>query len=136
MIRLEHHPSGRQLAVFGLLWLVLFGVLGGVAWWKTGALVRACVWWAVGTAVPAAGLVWPGVLRIVYVLATYASFPIGLVVSYLILAVVYYFVLTPIGIVLRLTGYDPMQRRFHRGAETYWTPREQEKTAESYFKQF
>ena len=75
-------------------------------------------------------------LRIVFLLASYATFPIGFVVSYVILAVVYYLVLTPIGLVLRLTGYDPMQRRFDRNAKTYWTPREQEESTEQYFRQF
>ena len=50
--------------------------------------------------------------------------------------VIYYIVLTPIGLFLRLTGYDPMQRRFDRAAKTYWTPREQEEKTKRYFQQF
>jgi len=136
MIRIEHNPTRRQLTVFGLLWLAFFGLFGGMSWWKTGLLAEAGVFWAIGAALPALGLVWPGVLRIVYLAASYATFPIGFVVSYVILAVVYYLVLTPIGLVSRLTGYDPMQRRFDRSAKTYWTPREPEETTERYFKQF
>ena len=136
MIRIEHNPTRRQLTVFRLLWLVLFGVFGGMSWWKTGLLAEAGVFWAIGAALPALGLVWPGVLRIVFLGASYATFPIGFVVSYIILAVVYYLVLTPIGLVSRLTGYDPMQRRFDRNAQTYWTPREPEEDTERYFKQF
>ncbi len=136
MIRIEHNPSRRQLAVFGLMWLVFFGILGGMAWWRTGSFVSAGGFWATGALVPALGLVRPGVLRIIYLAAAYATFPIGFVVSYIILAVVYYFVLTPIGLVLRLTGYDPMQRRFDRTAKTYWLPREQDESTEKYFRQF
>jgi len=136
MIRIEHNPTRRQLTVFGLLWLVLFGVFGGMSWWKTGAFAEAGVFWAIGAAIPALGLVWPGVLRIVFLGASYATFPIGFVVSYVILAVVYYLVLTPIGLVSRLTGYDPMHRRFDRSAKTYWTTREQDNTTQRYFKQF
>jgi hypothetical protein len=136
MIRIEHNPTGRQLAVFGLLWFLFFSILGGMAWWRTGSLVTAGWFWAIGTLVPALGLVWPEVLRIVYVLASYTTFPIGFVISYIILVVVYYLVLTPIGLIMRLTGYDPMQRRFDRGAKTYWSPREQDETTEQYFRQF
>ena len=136
MIRIEHDPSRRQLFVFGLLWLVFFGILGGMSWWRTGSFGTAGTFWAIGAAIPAAGLVWPGVLRIVYLLASYATFPIGFVVSYVILAVVYYLVLTPIGIVLRLAGKDPIQRRFDRGAKTYWTTRESDNASERYFRQF
>jgi hypothetical protein len=136
MIRIEHNPSRRQLTVFGLLWLVFFGILGATAWWKNGSFVAPSVFWAIGTLVPALGLIWPEVLRIVYLLATYVSFPIGFVVSYVILAVVYYIVLTPIGLIMRLFGYDPMQRSFDHSAKTYWSPRKQDESTEQYFRQF
>jgi ABC-type uncharacterized transport system permease subunit len=82
------------------------------------------------------GLVSPGLLRIVYLGMIYATLPIGIVVSYVILAATYYLVLTPIGLVLRLCGYDPMQRRFDREAKTYWVPREEEAKMDHVFRQF
>ena len=136
MIRIERNPSRRQLSVFGLLWLAFFGVFGVTSWWKTGSFGQAGVFWAIAAALPALGLVWPSLLRVVFVAASYVTFPIGFVLSYVILAVVYYLVLTPIGIVLRLTGKDPMQRRFDRSAKTYWTARESKEPSEQYFKQF
>jgi hypothetical protein len=136
MIRIEHNPTRRQLTVFGLSWLVIFGIIGGVACWKTEAFVEAGVFWAIGSIIPTAGLVWPGLMRIVYLAASYATFPIGLGVSYFILAVVYYLVLFPIGLILRLAGYDAMHRCFDHSVKTYWTPREPEKGTERYFKQF
>lgn len=89
-----------------------------------------------GILVPALGLVSPGLLRIVYLGMIYATLPIGIVVSYVILAATYYLVLTPIGLVLRLCGYDPMQRRFDRKAESYWVPREEDPSADHVFRQF
>ncbi len=62
--------------------------------------------------------------------------PIGLVISYVILAATYYLVLTPIGLVLRLFGYDPMHRRFDREAKTYWVPREEDANTDRVFRQF
>ena len=38
----------------------------------------------------------------------YAAFPIGWTISHLLLLAVYYFVLTPVGLALRLTGRDPV----------------------------
>jgi hypothetical protein len=136
MIRIEHNPTRRQLTVFGWLWLVFFGILGGTSWWKTGAYETAGALWAMGAVVPAIGRVWPSTLRIVYLAASYATFPIGFVFSYVVLAVVYYLIVTPIGLVMRLMGRDPMQRRFDPGATTYWTPRKQEEGTERYFRQF
>jgi hypothetical protein len=136
MIRIEHNPTGHQLAVFGLLWLLLFGIMGGTAVCRTGSFVAAGWYWAIGTLIPATGLVLPGILRIFYLLAAYATFPIGLAVSYVILAVVYYLVLTPTGLVMRWKGYDPMQRRFDRNAKSYWSARVENESTERYFRQF
>jgi hypothetical protein len=135
MIRIEKNPSGRQLAVFGGFWVVFFCIFGGVACWK-GSYGSAGIFWVIGTAIPAAGLVWPKALKIVFLLASYLSFPIGFFASYLILFVIYYMVLTPIGFVLRLKGYDPLHLRFDRKAKTYWTYREQVESIERYFRQF
>jgi hypothetical protein len=112
MFPIEHHPSPRQLTVFGLLWLVFLTVWGAIAWWKIGSPWAAGVCWGLAVLVPALGLVSPGLLRIVYL------------------------VLTPIGLVLRLCGYDPMQRRFDREAKTYWVPREEEAKMDHVFRQF
>ncbi len=136
MFPIEHHPSPRQLAVFGLTWLVFFTAWGAAAWWKTGSPLAAGVCWSLAVAVPALGLAVPGLLRIVYLGMIYATLPIGLVVSYVILAATYYLVLTPIGLVLRLVGYDPMHRRFDRKAKTYWVPREEDADTDRVFRQF
>jgi len=136
MIQIVHNPTGRQLTVFGLLWLAAFGILGTMAWWRTSLSATAYGFWTIAALVPAVGFLWPSALRIVYLLSAYITFPIGFVVSFVILAMVYYLVLTPIGLVMRLTGYDPMQRRFNRDAKTYWTPREQDESTEQYFRQF
>jgi hypothetical protein len=136
MIHIERNPSRRQLTAFGLTWLVFFGLLGGISWWKSGSLAEAVVLWGIGVAVPAVGHVFPGFLRLVFLGMSYATFPVGFVLSYIILAVVYYLVLTPIGLVVRLMGKDPMQRRFDHTAKTYWTTRESKEPSEQYFKQF
>ena len=50
---------------------------------------------------------------------TAAVFPIGWVMSYVLLGGVYFLVLTPIGLAMRICGRDPMQRKFDRQAKTY-----------------
>jgi hypothetical protein len=136
MIRIERNPSRGQLAVFGIAWLVFFGFLGGTSWWKTGLLAQAGVLWAIAVVIPAAGLVWPSALRMAFLGMSYATFPIGWGASHLLLALLYYVVLTPIGLFRRFAADDPMGRRFDRSVETYWTPRGTEEGTERYFKQF
>ena len=136
LIRIEHHPTRRQLNVFGLIWLVFFGILGAVVAGRGGAAVVARACWTAAVAVPAIGWLVPGFMRIAYLGMAYAAFPLGFVVSHVLLAAVYYLLLTPMGVAMRAFGYDPMGRRFDPGAESYWIPREAEEDAERCFRQF
>ena len=61
--------------------------------------------------VGALGLLSPPVVRPVYASAMVITRPIGFVVAQVLLAVLYFVVLTPLALVLRLTGHDPLQRR-------------------------
>ena len=106
---------------FGLLVGGVVAVLG--AWWvyrgKFGAV--GPVFLSVGAALIGLGalfpraLVWPN--RAWMGLAGVLSY----VMTRVVLALVFFLILTPIGVVKRLTGWDPLGRRKRRG-ESYWAP--------------
>ena len=134
LIRINRNPSRNQLILFGAAWLVFFGVWGYVAATKESpALARGL--WILAGAVPLAGIFFPGGLRHVYIGLSYATYPIGFMVSHVVLAIVYYLVFTPIGLIMRLLGYDPLSRRFDAKASSYWKPRPNPKPVASYFRQ-
>ena len=135
IIRINRDPTRRELFVFGLVWFLFFGVVGAVVWSRGGAGPWVLGIGAAAVIVPLVGMVFPRFMRIVYLAMAYAAFPIGLVVSTLLLAVVYYLVLTPTGLLMRALGHDPMGRRFDRGAASYWVPRKGPPGAERYFRQ-
>jgi len=88
-------------------------------------------------AVPAVGWFSPRFLRLVFVGMSYAAFPVGFVVSHVVLAVVFYGVLTPIGLIMRIFGYDSMKRRFDADTDSYWVERDPSGTEPTrYFRQF
>jgi hypothetical protein len=62
--------------------------------------------------------------------------PIGWVISHVILAVIYYLVLTPIGLLLRAAGRDLLARRRDPTAESYWIDRGAKPEVERYFRQY
>ena len=62
--------------------------------------------------------------------------PIGWTVSHVLLSIVFFGVVTPIGLALRLLGRDPLDRRFDAGASTYWRTREATPDARRYMRQF
>jgi hypothetical protein len=134
LIRITKHPTGRQLFVFGLAWAACFGALGLAAWRHGHAGLGLSVG-ILATAVPLAGLVRRPVLRLAYLGLSYATYPIGIVVSYAVLAFTYFVALTPIGLIMRLFGHDPLTRKFDPEAASYWVTRPKAKAPESYFKQ-
>ncbi len=134
LIRINTQPSRTQLTVFGVAWLVFFAAWGFVAAAKgSPALARGL--WILAGAVPLAGLVVPGLLRLVFLGLSYATYPIGFVVSHVVLAILYYLVFTPIGLIMRLLRYDPLTRRFDPKAPSYWQKRDNPKPVASYFRQ-
>jgi len=136
LVRIDHHPPRWQLAVFGGTWLAVFGTLGFILRWQGVSPAAGWALWLAAVAVPAIGCVVPGFMRIVYVGMAYLALPIAWVVSCLMLAAVFYLVLTPTGLLMRTLGYDPMNRRFDKQAGSYWIPREGSREVGRYFRQF
>lgn len=62
--------------------------------------------------------------------------PIGWLVSRVVLAVVYFLVITPIGMIRRLRGHDPLSLRADQTATSYWITRNDRTDPASYFRQF
>ncbi len=135
MIDINWHPSRRELRQFAGLWLGVFGLIGGWKLYGSGG-VAGWPWVGAAVALGAPGLVWPALLRPVYVAWMALAFPIGWTVSHLLLAVIYFGVVTPIGLILRATGTDPMQRRFEPDAATYWVEHRTGDDKSRYFRQF
>jgi Saxitoxin biosynthesis operon protein SxtJ len=134
LIRINRNPSGRQLAVFAAAWIVFLGALGAKEWLR-GRDLAAEILWTLAAAAPLAGLFSREALRLVYLGLSHATRPIGVVVSVVVLAVVYYLALAPIGLTMRLFGRDPLARKFEPEAQTYWKPRKAMRPVASYFDQ-
>lgn len=136
LIRINQEPSRRHLAVFAIGWALSLALIGWLFPLNLGDISLRDICWVLAVTVPAIGLAVPGFLKATYLASAYAALPIGLVVSYIILGVIYYLVLTPVGLLLRLRGYDPLNLRFEHEADTYWIERGTAPDADRYFRQF
>lgn len=74
--------------------------------------------------------------RWIYRTWMFAALPIGWTFSHIILGVVFYLVITPIGLIMRLAGNNPMKPKPDPNASTYWIPHVQQTNSKRYFKQF
>jgi Saxitoxin biosynthesis operon protein SxtJ len=137
LFRLQLHPAPRELRMFAGIWFpAIAAVVGLFLWHATGETGPSRVLWSVATGWGVLGLFVPAVMKPAWVALMVGSWPIGFVVSHLVLAVVYYLVITPTGLACRFFRRDPLTRRFDPGAETCWTVREQVPDASRYFRQF
>ena len=137
VVQINTDPTKKQLNQFGFIWVGFVAFFGVVAYFKFGQPQLARGLWIASVVVPVVGWIFPPVMRLVFLGMTYLAWPIGFVVSHVVLAAVYYLVLTPTGLLMRLFGYDPMRRRFDREATSYWTEREATaKDPKRYFRQF
>jgi hypothetical protein len=129
-------PPTRTLRQFAGLWLLFFGLAAGVQGLLRDRPVVGLVLGAVALAIGLPGLVWPSLVRPVYVGAMVVTFPIGWVVSKVLLAGMYYAIITPVGLAFRLIGRDALGRKPHPAAETYWQPKVLPTDPRRYFRMF
>jgi hypothetical protein len=145
MIEINWQPDDRTMRQFGGIALLGFGLIAFLAWNEklvfSGGLGAARPMVAGGFAALGAlsalfSLVAPQANKPIYLGLTLLSYPIGFVLSYVIMGFLFYGLITPLGLVLRATGHDPMNRRFDREASTYWSDPRPRRGKDSYFRQF
>ena len=136
LVDINWNPSPKELRVFAVLQLIFFAIVAGLLQqrWAATGWATTIVFGSVIVAVT--GLFKPTWLRAMYVVWMAAVFPIGFVVSHVLMAIIFYLVITPIGLIMRLVGRDPMNRKPDQDAETYWQPRKPPQGTRGYFRQF
>lgn len=136
MIEINRQPSRRDLRVFAIGITILCNVAGFWVKRRWGLDVAVPFGFVIGAIVALAGIARPEALRVVYVGWMLAFSPVGWLVSYLLLGIVYYGVVTPLALVMRLRGRDPLERSLDRQATTYWKTRTKRSDPKSYFETF
>lgn len=145
MIEINWQPDDRTMRQFGAIALVGFGLLALLAWNEklvfsvglgTARPYVAGGFAALGALSGLFSLVAPQANKPIFLGLTLLSYPIGFVLSYVIMGFLFYGLITPLAVVFRVAGKDPMHRRFDRQAATYWSDARPRRGKESYFRQF
>ncbi len=136
LIEVKKEFSRKELLWFGPLFALFVAIVGGILKYRFELPTAASWLWAVSAVLIAIYYLIPALRLPMYRGWLYAVMPIGWVISHLLLTGIYLLIITPIGLVMRLVGYDPMQRRFDRSAKTYWITRQPTEDLNQYFKQY
>lgn len=145
VLKINWRPDVRTLRSFGWIGAAAFPILAAMSWWQYAmfallplgvAATTAYVLLALGAYCLSCAALAPVALRPLYVAMSAIGYPIGLVVGTVALGFVYYLVITPIGLVFRLIGRDPLCRAWDPRAASYWVPRRTSSDVRRYFRQF
>ena len=137
MITMNWRPSRDESRSFGELSLAMLTVIALLlCWWRGVAAGTGLIICAAGLAIYVLSRISAKLVKPIYILLQLATLPIGWVISYLILGVFYYLVLTPVGLVFRLFGRDVLRLRYDRKATTYWLDHRPTDSVKRYFNQF
>jgi hypothetical protein len=118
----EQSVRGSSDRSFGLVFAVVFLAIAFVPW-IFGGNFRI---WSLGVAALFAvvALAAPRVLAPLNKLWLKFGLLLHRIVSPIVLGFMFFVVITPIGLLMRALGKDPLRLRFDSGASTYWIPRE------------
>ncbi|MCW5555047.1 MAG: hypothetical protein KIS67_23145 [Verrucomicrobiae bacterium] len=118
--------------------LVVGGVLTGLGLlflWRHKLYYPYFLW--PGVVLVFFGAVWPRALKWVYLVWMSAAFVLGFAMAHVILTLLFFVIITPVGLVARLAGKDFLRLKLNRVAKSYWLPREQRvKPPADYEKQY
>ncbi|HYU40109.1 MAG TPA: SxtJ family membrane protein [Acidimicrobiia bacterium] len=132
---LNTNPTRRDLLVFGFVVPLVAAVIGLLVAVRFDAPGAARFIWVVGAALTLSYVAIPPWRRPLFLGWMYVTYPIGWVMSHVALLIVFFLVIVPFGLVIRLARRDLLHRRLDRSAPSYWVRREPVSDVRRYFRQ-
>jgi hypothetical protein len=146
LIEINWNPSRKTLRDFGLIGLIACPVLGGIFYCFAhfGIFHRfahlsdgAClVIAAIGVILFTVSRLSLTLTRWIFIGLTLMGAPIGFVVGVVVLGIVFFGLLTPVGLAFRLAGRDPLRLRRDPSRTSNWQPHTQIHDLKRYFRPF
>lgn len=137
LVNINWNPTSKDLKGFRLVALGVLPVMAVILYTLKHVALPWCLGVAgVGVFIWGSGLLSLTLTRWIFVGLMVVTCPIGFVVTHVIMAVFFFGLLTPVGLVFRLMGRDILNRQYDSAASTYWQPHKQAHEKERYFQQF
>lgn len=118
----EDEVEGSSDRAFGFVFAAVFLIIAAFPLLNAGAPR----WWSVGVAAAfgVVAIVKPVLLAGANKLWMKFGLLLAKVVSPIALGILFYLVFMPIGLLMRVSGKDPLRLKFDPAAKSYWIPRE------------
>jgi hypothetical protein len=130
------NPPAKTLRQFSAAWLVFFLAFAAHQYFKRAHHQVGIALAIAAILVGSLGLLRPAAVRWVFVGWMVAAFPIGWVISQTMLLLMFYGIITPVALFLRLRGRDSLYLRRPQNAATFWLPKQTPTDVRSYLRQY
>jgi len=134
--KINWKPNNTDLRKFGIAMIIGFGIIGGLFFWRGHVDVAKWLW--IGSAaVGGLALVLPPLVTPIYFIWMAIAFVMGTLISFLIVALIYYFIITPVGLLMRVLKRDALRLKKESFKEsTYWQTHDDMSDKKSYERLF
>jgi hypothetical protein len=120
---------------FGITMGVILTIIGFFLLWKKNNYFEYSFFLAAAFFIP--GLILPSVLKPVYKVWMALSVVMGFIMTKVIMVIIFYLIVTPIGLIASITGKEFLDMKIDKSAESYWIVREKtQKVKADYERQF
>ena len=137
LVDINFNPGEKKLLQFGMAAAIMSVVVAVLLYLLKDLSVKWCiVIVALGFVIFLCSRISIKVTKAIYISLIMLTFPIGMAVSFTVLAIFYYLLLTPVGLFFRLIKRDPLRRDFNQPCKTYWLKHRKVDNIKRYFQQF
>lgn len=120
---------------FGITMGIILAIIGLFLLWKKNNYFEYSFFLAAAFIIP--GLILPSVLKPVYKAWMALSVVMGFIMTRVIMFIIFYLIVTPIGLIASITGKKFLDMKIDKGAKSYWIVREKtQKLKSDYERQF
>jgi len=137
LVHINWNPGEKELRNFGIITVVATAAVSLLLYLAKGISIQwSFLPFVIGTVVFFISVVSARLTRMIYLALVISTMPIGVAVSFILMAAFYFLLITPLALFFRLVGRDLLHRKFDPASRTYWVRRQERQDLERYFSQF
>jgi hypothetical protein len=137
LVSLNLKPSQKQLKDFGFISLIMFFVIGLLLLGLGKVPAKGfMIFGLVGIVLFILSRISVALIKPIYLGMIVLTYPMGWLLSHLMMALFYYGIITSVALFFRLINRDPLCRRYEPDADTYWMRCKKKRPLKDYFRQF
>lgn len=129
----KHQETKQNLRNFGLLLAIALSTVGAILWHKQHQLSLYLL--STAATFTLGALTYPSLLRPLYKLWMLLASILGEITNHLLLTLLFFLVITPLGILLKLLRKPLLTLHWESNAKSYWNIRPKEKFNPKHYEQ-